>query len=222
MRSRALVLGCGAVGGAVVRGLAAARVPTLFTFAGDERRAAELARETGARAERLDLADGAALPALLDRVDADLLFHCAAPPLDADLDRAYAVYARAAFVAATTLAPRMKRGGGGDLVFFGAIDRAQSLPLPAPLAAAHGMVAAMTMALAKQHGRDGVRVNMVALGLLDDGLSRGLDPAFADDYRKFSALRRLGAPSEAARVALWLALESTYVTGKVIAVNGGI
>ena len=65
-------------------------------------------------------------------------------------------------------------------------------------------------------------MNQVALGVLEDGLSRTLDAAVVQQYLKFSALRRRGTPSEVARAIAWLLLENTYVTGKVIPVNGGI
>jgi 3-oxoacyl-[acyl-carrier protein] reductase len=84
------------------------------------------------------------------------------------------------------------------------------------------MLSAMTMALAKELGPSGIRVNMVALGILDSGLSRELNPKLVADYKTFSALRRLGTPAEAAKAILWLALENTYMNGKVLSVNGGI
>ena len=42
------------------------------------------------------------------------------------------------------------------------------------------------------------------------------------DYKSFSALRRIGTAAEAARAIAWLALENTWMTGKVVPVNGGI
>ena len=80
----------------------------------------------------------------------------------------------------------------------------------------------MTMALAKELGASGVRANLLALGILDEGLSRGMDEALLADYRRFSALRRTGTPAEVARVVAWLALDNRYLTGRVIPVNGGL
>jgi 3-oxoacyl-[acyl-carrier protein] reductase len=80
----------------------------------------------------------------------------------------------------------------------------------------------MTMALAKELGASGVRANMIALGILDQGLSGGMDEALLADYRRFSALRRTGTPAEVARAAVWLALDNRYMTGRVIPVNGGL
>jgi NAD(P)-dependent dehydrogenase (short-subunit alcohol dehydrogenase family) len=80
----------------------------------------------------------------------------------------------------------------------------------------------MTMALGKELGRDGIRVNMLATGILDAGMSRDMDPRWLADYRTFSALRRTGTAAEVARVAVWLALENSYMTGRVVTANGGL
>jgi 3-oxoacyl-[acyl-carrier protein] reductase len=108
------------------------------------------------------------------------------------------------------------------MVLVGAMGRAQSITLPVHFAASQGMLSAMTMTLAKELGPRGIRVNMVALGLLESGLSRGISPELEADFKNCSALRRLGTPEEAARAILWLALENTYMNGEVVPVNGGL
>jgi len=219
-----VVGGSGTVGAEVVRLLARAGVPTRFTFRHGAERAAALAAETGARAEPLDLADAVATAGAVG--DADLIVHCAAVgrfvPLvevsDADWEQAQAVNSRSAFLLARQVA---RRGGPAQLILVGALDRAQSLPLPAHFAATQGALTAMTVALAKELGPH-VLVNLVALGPLETGISDGLSPRLMEDYRKFSALQRRGTAAEAARAIGWLALENRYMSGKVLAVNGGI
>src|SRR5262249_30556619 len=103
-----------------------------------------------------------------------------------------------------------------------ALDRGQSLPLPSPFAAAQGGLAALAMSLAKEVGDANVRVNVVALGLLDMGLSKTVSPALVEDFKTHSALRRLGTTREAALAITWLALENTFMSGRVVPVNGGI
>ena len=95
------------------------------------------------------------------------------------------------------------------------------MPLPPAYAASQGALSALAMALAHELGAD-LRVNLVALGVLDAGLSRQLSAGRRKDYQTFSALRREGTPAEAASVITWLALENRYIHGKVIAANGGI
>ncbi|MBI3891586.1 MAG: SDR family oxidoreductase [Candidatus Wallbacteria bacterium] len=235
-RSRALVFGgTGAVGREVLAGLAEARVETAFTWHTSERLASDLASRHSQREVRVDLASPAATREAIatlarDGFCPDLFIHCAAvnrtAPLarltDADWDEAQAVNCRSAFVACRELAAGMTASGEGHVVLVGALDRAQSLPAPAPFAASQGALAALAMALAKELGAGGVLVNMVALGILETGLSRGLEAGLLADFKGFSALRREGTPAEAARAILWLALENTYMSGKVLSVNGGI
>jgi len=49
-----------------------------------------------------------------------------------------------------------------------------------------------------------------------------MDPKLIADYKKFSALRRLGSAAEAAQAIVWLATGCDYLNGKVVPVNGGI
>src|SRR5262245_60901831 len=226
---RALVVGgSGTVGAEVVRALARAGVPTTFTYHRSVARAHALAQELGATARRVDLADSAAVRALVEELPepANTSLHCAAVGREAklaeltdeDWETAHAVNCRSAFVLCQAVAKTLTRG---DVVLVGALDRSQALPLPVHFAATQGMLAALTLGLAKELG-PGARVNMVALGPLEGGLSRDLSPRLLGDYKKYSALQRLGTAHEAARAIVWLALENRYMSGKVLTVNGGI
>lgn len=233
---KALVFGgTGAVGSAVLRGLAEARIPTVFTYHRSGEKAHALAAGLSQRAFRIDLADAEAIRALmrdLEREGAfpDVFIHCAAVarylPLAeigaAEWREAHLVNGYSAFVACQEIASRLAGKEEAHIVLVGAMDRVQSLSLPVHFAASQGMLSAMAMTLAKELGPRGVRVNMVALGLLEEGLSRGIAPGLMKDFKAFSALRRLGMPEEAARAILWLALENTYMNGEVVPVNGGL
>jgi NAD(P)-dependent dehydrogenase (short-subunit alcohol dehydrogenase family) len=227
--------GTGAVGSAVLQGLARTQVPAVFTYHRSREKAEALAAEYGQRAVCLDLNQPAAIRGLIEELDRsgaapDLFIHCAAESKNLKLDgisddawqAVHRVNVQAAFVACQALAPAMARHARGHVVLVGAIDRAQSIPLPVHFAASQGALAAMTMALGKELAPRGVRVNMIALGLLNAGLSREISPRLVADYENFSALRRIGTPDEAARAILWLALENTYMNGEVVPVNGGL
>ena len=236
--ARALVFGgTGAVGSAVLRGLATAGIPTVFTYHRSKEKAQALAAEFSQRAVPLDLADADAIRAMLrglgrEGAAPDVFIHCAAVTRylrlseigEAEWREAHMVNGYSAFVACQELAQAMSASGKkpARIVFVGAMDRVQSISLPVHFAASQGMLSAMTMTLARELGPRGILVNMVALGLLEDGLSRGIAPALVADFKAFSALRRLGKPAEAARAILWLALENTYMNGEVVPVNGGL
>jgi 3-oxoacyl-[acyl-carrier protein] reductase len=233
---RALVFGgTGVLGAEVLRGLARASIPTAFTWHQSRERAHTLASKLSMRSVQVDLADAGstrtALRVLRDEGFVPNLFvHCAGVNQAASLgditdeawSRMMAVNCHSAFIACQELAPAMAQAGEGHVVLVGALDRTQSAPSPVHFAASQGALSALAMAAAKELGPKGVRINVVALGLLEGGLSREVGAKLVSDYKGFSALRRLGRPEEAAKAILWLALENTYMNGKVLPVNGGI
>lgn len=232
-RSALVFGGTGAVGRAVLRELAQRGVATTFTYFRAEAAARDLAAEHGASALRVDLGDAAATTALFAELEArsvcpDVFIHCAATSRLAALgevslatfQHTLAVNTQSAFLACQWLSGRMRPDS--DIVLLGALDRVQSLPLPVHFAATQGALSAMVMALAHELGPRGIRVNLIALGVLEGGLTRELDAKRLKDYEHFSALRRVGTAAEAARAIAWLALENRYISGKVLPINGGI
>ncbi len=226
---RALVLGgTGAVGAAVLRELARRGVAAVFTFHRSAEKAHVLAQELGHTAVEIDLGDPAATEAMLAAQDpVDLVIHCAATSAGlampevtpAAWQEAMTVNVHSAYLAVQWIARQDRRC---DIVLVGGLDRTQSLPLPVHFAATQGALSAMVMAAAHELGRRDIRINLLALGPLDAGISVGLAARRRKDFVTFSALRRLGKPEEAAKVIVWLALENTYIQGKVISANGGI
>ena len=100
---------------------------------------------------------------------------------------------------------------------------------PGPNAGAYGStkaaVARLTQQMALEWGADGIRVNAVAPGLIDAGMS---EPVYADDdiRRRRSErvpLGRLGTAAEVAEVVLFLLSDaSAYVHGTELLVDGGV
>lgn len=223
------------MGSQVLRGLARANVPTAFTWHQSREKAHALASELSMRPVQVDLADATATRGALrtlreENFVPNLFIHCAGTNPSTSLPnitdeswlKTMAVNCQSAFIACQELTPAMAQAGEGHLVLVGALDRTQSAPSPVHFAASQGALSAMAMAVAKELGPKGVRINVVALGLLEGGLSREVGEKLVADYKGFSALRRLGRPEEAAKAILWLALENTYMNGKVLPVNGGI
>ncbi|CAN5918093.1 hypothetical protein BH11MYX2_BH11MYX2_19690 [soil metagenome] len=213
---------------AVLRELARRGVPAVFTYFRSEEKANVLALELGHTAVRVDLADAAATTVALDAQESiDVVIHCASvsaglalPEIEISAyQHAMAVNVQSAFLACQWVA---KRARSCDVVLVGGLDRAQSLPLPVHFAATQGALSALVMATAHEVGRHDIRVNLVALGPLDGGLSSNLAANRRKDYETFSALRRPGTADEAAKMITWLALENTYIQGKVVSANGGI
>ena len=96
--------------------------------------------------------------------------------------------------------------------------------------ASKGAVVQMTKAMAKDHARDGVRINAVCPGDTDTPMitteiaQRGLDEARARaDYDAAVPLGRMGRPQEIAKLVRFLASdEASYMTGAAVLIDGGV
>ena len=80
-------------------------------------------------------------------------------------------------------------------------------------------LAMLTRSLARELGPE-IRVNGIAPGpvLWPDG---GMDPELKQEIIEKTALKRQGTPQDIARTALFLAKDAPYITGQIIAVDGG-
>jgi 3-oxoacyl-[acyl-carrier protein] reductase len=79
---------------------------------------------------------------------------------------------------------------------------------------------AASRSVAAEVGRLGVRVNVVAPGLIDTGM---IDKAPKEQIKAMIPMARIGRPEEVARVVGFLCSEAaSYVTGQIISVNGGM
>jgi 3-oxoacyl-[acyl-carrier protein] reductase len=142
---------------------------------------------------------------------------------EAEWDAMSNVTVRSTFAACQEATLFMTRNpGGGSIVIVGSIDGVKPLPAPIHYAAGKGALRSLTEALAKELGRDRIRVNLVAPGILEGGLARHLDPRLLRDYLEHCALKRAGKSTEVAEVVVRLALENTYVTGQAIVLDGGL
>ena len=89
--------------------------------------------------------------------------------------------------------------------------------------AAKGAVIAYTKALAKELGPSNIRVNCVAPGVIDTEMNAHLSPDDLAALAEETPLGRIGAPEEAAAAIAFLASgEASFLTGQVIAPNGGL
>ncbi|MBI5517874.1 MAG: SDR family oxidoreductase [Deltaproteobacteria bacterium] len=239
-RPAVLVLGAsGALGGTLCEALHARGARLALTFCAHPEPARALAERLGASAHALDVTDPEAVTRVVTEVDRalgglDALVYAAAiattvpglyqrwNDLDASgWDRLFAVNVRGAFLAAQALA-RCALPRGANVVFLGSVDGAKQVPTSVGYAASKSALTGLAHALTKDLGPRGLKVNVVAPGLLEGGLSTLVPEDIRREFLKHGALKRLGRFTEIASVVAWLAVENSYVTGRTIRVDGGL
>lgn len=132
------------------------------------------------------------------------------------------VNVKSTFFAARKAAEVMKSGAGGNIVLVGSIDGVKSVPSPVHYAAAKGALGGLTLSMSKEVGPHKIRVNLIAPGILEAGLSRILPDELMQDYLKHCGMKRLGKLGEIAALIAWFAQKNTYVTGRTILADGGL
>ena len=120
------------------------------------------------------------------------------------------------------MAISMMRGRGGSIVniasIWGLVGSAGQVAYHASKAAVMGM----SRNAAISYARDGVRVNSVHPGLIGTEMVRALEPERTAGTLALTPMGRMGTPEEVAAGVLFLASdESSFVTGAVLAIDGG-
>jgi NAD(P)-dependent dehydrogenase (short-subunit alcohol dehydrogenase family) len=154
------------------------------------------------------------------------VFH-RAPLLDTsveDWDRVQAVNARSMLLTIQAVAPTMAAGGGGSIVNMASMAARKGTPGEAAYAASKAAVVALTRIAAMELGPHAIRVNAVAPGyVLTDMGAATRTVEQVDAWCAMSPLARCATPDDVAGVVAFLSSpDSTYLTGTVMDVNGGM
>ena len=152
----------------------------------------------------------------------------ALPVVDCDdetWDRIFAVNARSVFLCCRAAARKMIEQGEGSIVNIGSLaGQTGGGGGTAPYAAAKAAVHTFTRALARELAPKGIRVNAVAPGLTDTPMIADRVPAKGREaIARMTPLGRLGEAREIAPMVLTLlSPESSFTTGTIVDVNGGL
>ena len=113
--------------------------------------------------------------------------------------------------------------GGGALLFTSSAAAFAGEPERPSYAMAKSGLGGLVRHLASRWGKEGIRANAVAPGLvLTETIRASIDPAFRDMALAVTRSHRLGAPEDIAALVAFLASDdASWINGQIISVDGG-
>ena len=236
----ALVTGASrGIGRAIAVMLAAQGATVVAAARGDNAAATvEAIRAAGGRAEALslDVTDAEAAVAAVQSVVSthgrlDILVSNAGITRDqlmlrmkrADWDEVIATNLTAAFVLCQAALKPMLRQRGGRIVAISSVVGQMGNAGQANYAASKAGLIGFCKSLAREVGSRSVTVNVVAPGFVETDMTKAVNEETQKQWAAQIPLGRLGSPDDIAAAVCFLASdEASYITGQVLAVNGGM
>ena len=227
------------IGRAIAAMLAAQGATVVAAARGDNAVATvEAIRAAGGRAEALslDVTDADAAVAAVQGVVAthgrlDILVSNAGITRDqlmlrmkrADWDEVIATNLTAAFVLCQAALKPMLKQRGGRIVAISSVVGQMGNAGQANYAASKAGLIGFCKSLAREVGSRSVTVNVVAPGFVETDMTKAVNEETQKQWAAQIPLGRLGSPDDIAAAVCFLASdEASYITGQVLAVNGGM
>ena len=143
----------------------------------------------------------------------------------AEWDRVMAINVRGSFNCAKAAVPALRARGGGSIVNIASSTALKGIPFTLHYVTSKGAIIAMTRAMARELGNDGIRVNALAPGLtLSEAVAaeRETFAPYIEASLRGRALKRDQMPDDLVGAAVFLASDaSAFMTGQTLVVDGG-
>lgn len=141
----------------------------------------------------------------------------------AQIERTFASNSFSVLYCSQYAARMMQRNGGGSIINLSSIIGRVGNAGQAVYGGSKAAVIGMTQSLAKELAIQQIRVNAIAPGFIDTDMAHSLSEEKFQQRLDSIAMGRIGSADEVAKVALFLASDlSSYVTGQVLGVDGGM
>ncbi|MFF0499620.1 3-oxoacyl-ACP reductase FabG1 [Nocardia aobensis] len=128
-----------------------------------------------------------------------------------------------AFRVAKRASRQMIRARWGRLIFLGSVVGMAGTPGQANYASSKAGMIGLARSITRELGSRSITANVVAPGFIDTDMTQGLDAKYQQIAQKAIPMQRVGDPEEVAAVISFLASdESSYVSGAIIPVDGGL
>ena len=229
MKSVVITGGSRGIGAAAVERFAARGDRVWFLYEKNHDAAAEVARRTGATPICCDVADREAVEKAFREIgNVDILI-CNAGIVHYGLmsmmeeshwDRIFAVNVKGIYHCVNAATPSFLQKQAGSIITVSSMWGQVGSSCEAAYSATKGAVIALTKALAKELGPSGIRVNCVAPGVILTDMCATVDPEILEEMGRENCVGRNGTPEDVAKAMVYLA-DAEFVTGQVLAVNGG-
>lgn len=130
---------------------------------------------------------------------------------------------KSAFNFIHAILPIMMRQKSGSIINMASVVGVHGNAGQSNYAASKAGLIALAKSIAQEVGSRGIRANAIAPGFIETAMTAALPEEVRADWAKKIPLRRAGKPEDIAEVAVFLASDmSSYVTGQVIQVDGGM
>ncbi len=140
-----------------------------------------------------------------------------------DWDAVIAANLTGAFTCAQAVLRAMVKARHGRIISITSVVGEAGNAGQANYAASKAGLIGFTKALALEVASRGITVNAIAPGLVDTDMTRSISEGAHEEWAKKIPLQRLGTPEDIAAAVRFLASdEAAYITGHVLAVNGGM
>ena len=140
-----------------------------------------------------------------------------------DWDAVLSVNLKGTFNCTKAVIRHMAKQRSGKIVNIASVVGEMGNAGQANYSASKAGVIGLTKTIAREYAQRGINVNAIAPGYIETPMTEALPEKAKEELKKLIPMERLGKPEDVAEAALFLVSEeSSYITGQVLNVNGGI